>query len=468
MDLHVSLSGKGHLTADLYRQLKQAILDGRLRPGDGLPATRELARRLEVSRNTVMNAYQQLIAEGFLLGRVGAGSFVAAPPQVQPRRAPTGAALSPRPIWRALRPEPVRSGEAAFDFQLGAPDPALFPWQEWRRLVARQLRGRRPIAGYPAPEGSVRLRAAIARHVGLSRAVRAGADDVIVTSGAQQAFDLIARVLVEPGEIVAIEEPGYPPARRAFEAAGARVIPVRVDAEGLDVAALPERARLVYVTPSHQFPLGVAMSLARRMALLAWAERRRAAIVEDDYDSEFRFDGRPLESLQSLDRSGRVIYVGTFSKVLLPTLRIGFAIAPPSVMAALHAAKSLADSHGQLHDQLALAELIDDGGFARHVRRLVRVYRERRDVVRAAVARELGAAVSVMPSSAGLHVTLLVHDRTIDTETLVERAFAAGVRVESLHLYCRRRPRAGLAFGYGLIPAARIAEGVRRLASCLP
>ncbi|HEY8146037.1 MAG TPA: PLP-dependent aminotransferase family protein [Kofleriaceae bacterium] len=469
MELHISLTRRGRLCADVYQQLKSAVLDGRLRLGEPLPATRALARRLSVSRNTVMNAYQQLIAEGFLVGRVGAGTFVDPQGALAPRarRAPAGAALRPRAIWRAVSVPPRERPEVAHDFSLGWPDPALFPWDEWRGLVARQLRGRRRPAIYPPPDGHPRLRTAIARHLGVSRSVLAGADDVIVTSGAQQAFDLIGRVLVEPGARVAVEDPGYPPARRAFEALGARVVPVRVDAEGIDVSALPDDAALVYVTPSHQFPLGTAMSLARRMALLEWAERHRAAVLEDDYDSEFRFGGRPLEPLQSLDRSGRVLYVGTFSKVLLPGLRIGFVVAPPSVMPALHTAKLLSDSHGPLETQLALAELIEEGLFARHVRRLLRIYRERREILFAAIARHMAQELVLLPSVAGLHASATFARLGIDADRLVGRALAAGVAVESLATYYRGRPRAGIAIGWGAIPAPRIEEGVRRLASCL-
>jgi GntR family transcriptional regulator/MocR family aminotransferase len=471
VELHVTLTGRGKLADDVYRQLRAAILDGRLRAGDGLPATRELARRLAVSRNTVIDAYQRLIAEGFLAGRVGAGTFVTSPPSTQARRA-AGNALQPLPIWRRIAREVVRPKRSdvaiAHDFTLGFPDPKLFPWDEWRRLVARQLRGKRRPRGYPPPEGDEGLRAAIARHVGISRAVRAGADDVIVTSGAQQAFDLIARILVEPGACVAVEEPGYPPAHRLFHALGARVVPVRVDSEGLDVSALPRETKLVYVTPSHQFPLGTPMSLARRLALLAWSERHGAAILEDDYDSEFRFDGRPLEPLQSLDRSGRVIYVGTFSKVLLPTLRIGFLVAPPSLIASLRAAKLLSDSHGSLEMQLALREMIDDGLFARHVRRLIRIYRERRDALAAALAAHLGGVMAAIPSAAGLHTCATFIDPSIDADALRSRALAAGVAVETLSAYSQRTPRAGLALGYGLIAPRDIDPGVRRLAACLP
>ena len=467
MELHISLTRSGRLSADVYQQVKQAILDGRLRAGEGLPATRELARTLCVSRNTILNAYQHLIAEGFLVAKVGGGTFVSAPPQLHARRAPSSAVIQPRALWRSLALAAAPRPHVAYDFSIGSPDPKLFPWDEWRSLVSRQLRGRRSRAGYLPPEGEPTLRAAIARHVGLSRSVRAGADDVIVTSGAQQAFDLIGRVLVDPGTCVAVEEPGYPPARRALQALGARIVPVRVDTEGLDVSALPDEARLVYVTPSHQFPLGTPMSLARRLALLAWSERRGAAILEDDYDSEFRFDGRPLEPLQSLDRSGRVLYVGTFSKVLLPALRIGFIIAPASVMSSLHTAKSLADSYGPVDLQLALAELIEDGTFARHVRRLQRVYRERREVLATALHRHLRDELVVLPSSAGLHFGARFADGSIDTDALALRALAAGVAIEPLRSYYTARPQAGVALGYGTIAAAKIGEGVRRLAACV-
>lgn len=473
VDVHISLSGSGRLAADVYQQLKAAILDGRLAAGARVPASRELSRRLAVSRNTVLDAYQRLTAEGFLVGRVGAGTIVAATAPARLRRAPDERVLSPRPLWRALAAAvSVRAASqpaVAYDFQLGAPDPALFPWDEWRRLVARELRGRRRAqpSGYPDAAGDARLRAAIARHIGLSRSVRAGADDVLITSGAQQAFDLVGRVLLAPGDVVAVENPGYPPARQAFAALGARVAPVRVDGEGLDVAALPARARLVYTTPSHQFPLGTAMSLARRLALLDWAATQRAAILEDDYDSEFRFDGRPLEPLQSLDRHGRVLYVGTFSKVLLPTLRIGFLVAPPSLMPSLLAAKRLSDSHGPPELQRALAAYLDDGLFARHVRRLLRVYRERRQRLADAIARELGDAVVALPSAAGLHMSVWFRDRALAADKLAARALAAGVRVEPLRPYFAARPRPGLALGYGLIAAGRIDEGIRRLARCL-
>ena len=252
------------------------------------------------------------------------------------------------------------------------------------------------------------MRAAIARHIGVSRAVRAVADDLVVTQGAQQAFDLIGRVLIADGTSVAVEDPGYSRVRLLYHSLGARVVRVPVDDEGLVVDAIPAAARLIYVTPSHQFPLGTTMSLRRRAALLAWAERRGAVIVEDDYDSEFRFGGRPLDPLQSLDRAGRVIYVGSFSKVLLPALRLGFLVAPATLQPALHAAKQLADWHGELATQAALARFIDEGLLARHIRAVTREYGRRYAHIADAIDRRFSRWLRVVPAMAGMHLTATV------------------------------------------------------------
>ena len=467
MELEIAPGRRGRLSRDLYQQLRTAILDGRLAAGEPLPASRALAAKLGVSRNTVLGAYGRLTAEGFASGRAGAGTVVAAGVAAEVR-APLGSDLRPRPAWQALV-EPVAPAlPAPFDFRLGAPDPRLFPWDEWRRLLGRQFRGRRPKAGYPPPEGDVRLRTALARHLAASRAVRASADDVLLCAGAQQAFDLVVRVLVEPGETVAVEDPGYPPVRQLLLAHGARVVPVPVDREGLLVAALPDGARLVYVTPSHQFPLGVAMSLPRRMALLEWSARHGAAILEDDYDSEFRFEGRSLEPLQSLDRRGRVLYVGTLSKVLLPTLRLGYLVAPASVRPALRAARRLSDSHGPPEVERALADLAEDGLFARHLRRLHRIYRSRRARLLSSVERELASVLEPWPAAAGLHVALRCRVEDLDLAAWATRARASGVAVELLGPYGIRPTTPGLALGYGLIDETRIEEGVRRLAAALP
>lgn len=514
VDFHVSLAGRGDLAARIYRQLVDAILDGRLRAGERLPPTRELARRLEVSRNTVALAYERLSAEGFLEGRAGAGTFVTARPMPirtatagspatgrsgRPRedRSEGDGGAGPRRLWREI-PVPLRSEEApepTYDFRLGAPDPELFPLATWRRLVARELRPSAIRAGtYGDPSGHAGLRAAITRYVGISRSVRAEPDDVLVTQGAQQALDLIGRVLIEPGDHVAVEEPGYPPARLLFRSLGARVTGVPVDSEGLDVAAIPPAVRLVYVTPSHQFPLGAPMSLERRTALLAWARRRGGTVIEDDYDSEFRFGGRPLEPLQSLDRDGRVIYVGSFSKTLLPMLRVGFLIAPASLRAALRSAKRLTDWHGDVITQAALARFIDEGLLGRQIRKATREYAARRELIITALLRDFAGLFRPVPSAAGLHLCARLvpgsgtervtqgaagradqsagtgvgtsADIDVDIDAALARARAAGVAVESLASYYGEAPaQQGLVLGYGRIQTERIEEGLRRLAA---
>jgi GntR family transcriptional regulator / MocR family aminotransferase len=471
VELHVSLEGRGDLTARIYRQLLDAILDGRLRAGQRLPPSRELARRLDVARNTVAVAYERLTAEGFLTARVGDGTYVSddAPTAIQRRRAPTGRDVRPRPVWQAMTSDAVKPAPA-YNFNVGVPDARLFPLETWRRLVARELRLATIGSGqYDHPAGHAGLRAAIARHAGVARSVRTGPDDVIVTNGAQQAIDLIGRVLVEAGDLVAVEEPGYPPARQLFETLGARVVGVRVDAEGLDVAAIPPGVRVVYTTPSHQFPTGVPMSLARRGALLAWAQAEGAVVVEDDYDSEFRFSSRPLEPLQSLDRDGRVLYVGTFSKTLLPLLRMGYLVAPTSLQPALREAKRLADRHGEIFTQAALARFLDDGMLARHVRKATRVYAERNDLVQTLVRRELADWLEVIPASAGLHVcTRLRSGVRIGLESAIALAARSDVAVESLAGYCAERPaQPGLVIGFGGIATERIEPGLKRLADAL-
>ncbi|MFF0577376.1 MocR-like pyridoxine biosynthesis transcription factor PdxR [Streptosporangium saharense] len=464
MDPHVSLDGPGDLASRIYRQLREAILDGRLRPGERLPPSRELARRLDVSRNTVCAAYERLTAEGFLTARVGAGTFVTPEPTPGPvrRGAPAGRGVRPRAFWDTLPGDAeIPAPPPRYDFRIGRPDGELFPLATWRRLLAAELRASTVRAsGYGEPAGHPALREAVARHVGLSRSVRAEAGDVLITQGAQQALYLVGRVLVEPGDRVAVEEPGYPPARLLFASLGARVSGVPVDEEGLVVDALPADARLVYVTPSHQFPLGTPMSPARRAALLDWAVRHDAVIVEDDYDSEFRFGQRPLDPLQSLDRDGRVVYVGTFSKTLLPMLRLGFLVAPASLRTALRAARRLTDWHGDHAAQAALARFIDSGELSRHVRKASRVYGERRERVLAG----LDGWLDPVPSFAGLHLCVHLEEHA---EEVLERARLLGIAVEDLTAYhAEGEGRPGLVLGYGAIPAERVAEGLRLLRRC--
>ncbi|QSQ22343.1 PLP-dependent aminotransferase family protein [Pyxidicoccus parkwayensis] len=471
MDLHVNLQSRRDIAGQIYRALRAAILDGRLRRGERVPPTRELAKRLSVSRNTVSVAYEWLAAEGLLTGRTRTGSFVQG--EAPKGRARAGATstvrLRARAIWSTLPDAGAPDVPATHDFRVGIPDSRLFPYETWRRLLARQLRATMLSSGYAEAAGHPGLRESVARHVGVSRGVRADAGDVIVTHGAQQALDLIGRVLLEPGDGVAVEEPGYPPARMLFQSLGARVVPVPVDEEGLDVRALPDDARLVYVTPSHQFPLGMPMSPARRAALLDWAKQRDAVVIEDDYDSEFRFGGRPLETLFSLDRSGRVIYVGSFSKVMLPALRLGFLIAPPSIQRELRLAKRVSDWHSQWPAQAALARFIDEGLLARHIRKMRREYQGRHERILERLERDFGEWLQPLPSVAGLHLsaTLRRGGLKLERETL-ERAKVAGVSLMNLSNYCMSRPaQPGFVLGYGAVATARIDEGLRRLRMCI-
>ncbi|MGW1214435.1 MocR-like pyridoxine biosynthesis transcription factor PdxR [Streptomyces sp. NPDC002499] len=476
MDVHVRLDGQRDLSGQIYRQLRAAIHDGLLRPGEPLPPTRELSRRLAVARNTVGVAYERLVAEGYADSRVGSGTYVrsAGLPTGAPETAvePIGPGLRPRALWSGLSPWsiPPTTGPtpASHDFRVGLPDARLFPYDAWRPLIARELRlSASGSAGYGDPAGHAGLRAALARHIGLSRGVRADPDGVLVTTGTQQALDLIGRVLLEPGDRVAVEEPGYPPARLPFLAQGAQVTDVPVDDEGLVVDALPADTRAVYVTPAHQFPLGMPMSLRRRTALLGWARRHGAAVIEDDYDSEFRFGGRPVETLHSLDRDGHVIYVGSFSKVMLPSLRVGFLVAPAPLRTALRTAKYTADWHTTVPTQAALARFIDDGRLARHVRRMQHVYATRHQVVTRALTGDHGDLVELVPSAAGLHVTAFTRGRLADPDALlaqVRHARASGVAVHTLaEVAAHRSARPGLVLGYGAIGAPDIEAGLLRV-----
>lgn len=470
MDLAVDLTDRRDRATVIYRALLAAIRGGRLAVGDRLPPTRELAKDLGVSRATVAVAYERLVAEGFLATRVGAGTFVTdlgAPSP--PRRARQGA-LRPREGW-TFTPSPTSGTQAKpqHDLRVGIPDASLFPFDAWRRLVGAELRvGAHDPGTYAAPAGLPRLREAIARCVGFTRGVTADPDDVIVTRGAQQALDLVARVLVAPGDVVAVEDPGYPQARDVFAAHGARVVPVPVDEEGLVVDGVPPVARVVYTTPSHQFPYGPPLSQARRVALLDLAHRHGIAVVEDDYDSEFRFVDGPLDTLHALDTHGRVLYLGTYSKTLLPALRLGYLVVPPSLRDALLAARQLADGYGDPAIEAALAVFISDGQFAAHVRRARTAYAERRALLRAELARQLGDHVRVVPSAAGLHLTATFHHPGTDDRALARAALRHGVALDALSAYALTAdPRPGLVLGYGALDPASVRPALEVLVRSL-
>jgi GntR family transcriptional regulator/MocR family aminotransferase len=457
----------------LHGQLRAAILAGRLQPGLRLPSTRSLADACGVSRNTAMAAYDLLLSEGYLAARQGAGTYVAdVLPDLTQRRTPRERQSSNdrrlNAFWKQSagtldmpRPDPVR-----FDFRLGVPDIGYFPMDVWRRLSSRALRAysKAPV-GYDFSHGRPALREAIARYVSFARAVACQADDVTVTAGAQQAFDLLARILVTPGRtVVAVENPGYPPVRAAFAAAGAKIVPVPVDEEGLVVERLPGNAAVICVTPSHQFPLGSAMSARRRAALLEFAHARDAVVIEDDYDAEFRFGERPLDALQTLDRTESVFYVGTFSKSLFPALRLGFAVAPAWARRALGAAKRCADSHSSPIVQETLAAFITEGHLARHVRRMRRVYGARREVLLSGLQAEFSRWLEPVPSVAGLHLTALAKV-PMDLTALVASAREREVGVQPVDRFRLGKGvgTPGLVFGYGALDERGIVAGLARL-----
>jgi GntR family transcriptional regulator / MocR family aminotransferase len=480
LDLRLPPSGSRVIRRELHNQLRTAILDGRLAAGLQLPPSRALAEAFGLSRNTVVAIYDLLLGEGYIVARPGAGTYVCArhgsSAATTSARSADGVQLRLHETWRqaplpSLFPtlDVPPPGRIDFDFRLGAPDTARFPFEIWRRLSTRALRGfERAPDGHRQAAGSLGLRAAIAAHVSFVRAVSCRSEDIIVTSGAQQAFDLLARVLVTGGHtVIAVEDPGYPPLRSVFAAAGAIVKPVPVDGEGLVVAELPEDTSVVYVTPSHQFPLGVPMSPQRRQELLAFASKHNTVIIEDDYDGEFRFAGRPLDALQTLDTEGRVLYIGTFSKSLFPALRLGFVVAPEWARSSLLAARQLSDWHGPIIEQDTLEAFIAEGHLVRHVRRMRKTYDARRTALLKAMARHCRGTLEPIPSAAGLHLTAWLNTAR-PARTITAQAAQAGVGVEDLSRYAFELPHPpGLVFSYGRIEAARIDAAVALIADVL-
>ena len=486
IELKPAPKGSREAGQNLYRQLKAAIVDGRLPPGARLPATRNSQSLFGVSRNTAAEVYERLINERFVIARHGAGTFVASELPTPPARSSDDErALVPRRLngfWlradvsAALgfwRDEPVRQTAAstkatAVDLRPALVDSRLFPFDVFRRVTAKQLRSleRKP-ASYKSPQGNqgnYHLRAAITQHIALTRAVVCQAEDVLVTSGAQQAFDLLARVLVVPGEtIVAIEDPGYPPMRVAFAAAGAKLVPVGVDDEGLIVERIPRDAGVICLCPSHQFPLGVTMSARRRWALLEFARERRAVVVEDDYDGEFRYDGAPLAALRTPEAADVVFYVGTFSKCMLPALRLGFIVAPEWAMRTLIAAKNCLDWHSSTPIQIGVAAFIAEGHLARHVRRMRHLYKQRRQLLFDSLRDDFAEWLEPIPSTYGMHVGTYAR-LSSDLDAITESLLRSNVKLHAFSRYYLGPPtRTGLIFGYGCVDRAQIRRGLAAL-----
>lgn len=458
MELHLEVPAPGtrRRLQDLHRQLKAAIIDGRLAAGLRLPTSRDLAASLGVSRNTVVSAYDLLLSEGYIEARGRAGTYVASM-----HREPPGRTRAPR-----ARPAVAATPEAAvpvrFDFRVGEPDQSLFPFDTWRRLSARALREfqRKPVP-FAALEGERSLREAIAGHVSFARAVACTADDVIVTAGAKHAFALLTQALLLPeGLPVAVEDPGYHQLERILSHHGVRPAKVPVDVHGLVVAKLPPRTRAVFVTPSHQFPLGLAMPLARRLELLDFARRNDCLVVEDDYDAEFRYGGRPLDALQTLDRHGRVFYVGTFSKSLFPALRTGYIVAPPWARQRLVDMIDGAGASVPLLTQSTLAAFIREGHLARHVRKMRSVYAERRAAMLAALQQHGRGLLEPIGSEAGLHVCVRLASRQ-SAGVLAAAARQAGIALE------RNHAPGTLLLGLGGTAAAATPAGIKALCAVL-
>jgi GntR family transcriptional regulator/MocR family aminotransferase len=473
------------LHRQLYRDLRQAILSSQLLPEMRLPATRTLADELGVSRNTVLNAFDQLKAEGYLESHVGSGTYVAQelPDDLNrvrgqshlrpslPRRAtgpPDESYLSERGQFLTdLQLSSFRADEQPRAFRPGLPALDAFPIETWSRLTSRRWRslpastlGYRQSTGYPP------LRDAIATYLQESRGVHCSSEQVIIVSGTQQAITLTAHVLLDPGDHAWIEDPGYPRARGAFRWAGAHTVPVPIDAEGLDLDAGRARcdtARLAYVTPSHQYPLGVTMSLSRRLELLDWAEQSDAWILEDDYDSEYRYEGRPIAALQGLDDAGRVIYVGSFSKVLFPALRLGYLVVPEPLTDAFAGAKSLVDRCPPLVPQMVATDFIEEGHFDSHLRRMRTLYADRQSVLIEALNDRLGDRLDVSSDDAGLHLTAFL-DEGLDGEAVAGEIEERDVVAPPLSFYSSRSlDREGLVLGYAAVDADAIREGVEQL-----
>ena len=429
-----------------------------------------------------MNAFRQLLAEGYLEGKAGSGTYVAGslPEELLQARTGVGPAPPPRRVGRRLsrRGDVLAKTPATVVKDRGRPRafrpglPALdeFPLQTWQRLVREVCRKPKGILGYGEPAGYRPLREEISAYLGVARAVKCSWEQVIVVSGSQQALDLCARLLLDPGEKVWVEDPGYAGARGALIGAGANPVLVPVDEEGLNVEAGIEQeadARLACVTPSHQYPLGVTMSLSRRLALLDWAGRRDAWVVEDDYDSEYRYGGRPLEALQGLDTGGRVIYAGTFSKVLFPSLRLGYLVVPPDLVESFTAARELADRHSPLIEQAVLARFMSEGHFARHTRRMRKLYAGRQAALVEAANHHLRDLLDVRPAEAGLHLVGRLPE-SVDDRGASRYARAAGVEAPPLSLYgVQPRARRGLLLGYAAVAEPEIQSGVRGLAKAL-
>lgn len=469
----------------LYEQLRQMILSGEVAAGEQLPTSRVLARRLGVARVTVTQAYRQLAAEGFVQSRVGAGTFVTESIMAEQNGQPFKPALTPwgarlasleataetaaadsATAGRPLLTELPANRHLEIDFGFGRSYTQRFPYDVWRRLLARYLStDDTMLSRYGSAAGFEPLRQAIADYLGRARGVHCTGEQVVIVSGAQQALDILCRLLLTPGGEVLVETPGYSDAFDLFRLHQARLVGLAVDDEGAQVEQIPRRcrARLAFLTPGHQFPRGGTLSLKRRLALLQWARHNEAVVIEDDYDGDLRYDGRSLGALQGLDEDGRVVYLGTFSKVLFPALRLGYLVLPPSLLEPFVNAKSMVDRGAPTLTQAAVADFITEGHFERHLRQLRKIYGRRRETLVAALERYLPGRVTYSPVAAGLHVMLYL-EADCDEAEIVRWAAAEGVGVYPGAPYHLEHPAPpSILLGFSGLSAAEIEEGIRRL-----
>jgi GntR family transcriptional regulator / MocR family aminotransferase len=484
MDLAILLDKTINLPLhqQLYEKLRQAILTGTLLPGERLPSTRTLAQSLGISRGTVKLGYEQLLSEGYLETATGSGTFVCqqiSNPSlpVLPSQPRCPGTLMTRGLSQyaqnfVTRPLPKHHpSKPEIDFCYWQPAFSHFPLQIWRQLTTRHLQSSDQLDYSSDPLGDKGLREAIARYLVRSRAVRCDAEQVMIVSGTQQALDLIARLFIDPGDRVVMEEPGYLSARRVFQSQGAEIMPISVDPSGLRVRQLQSienlEVKLAYTTPSHQFPTGAILPLPRRLELLAWAQQRGVVIVEDDYDSEYRYGEKPIPAMQGLDQNDSVIYVGTFSKVLFPALRIGYLVVPSRLVKIFAQAKRLIDRHSPLLEQWVLADFINEGHLDRHLRRMRTLYSQRRQTLVRSLKSRLGEYVTILGNAAGIHLMVQLQTDISDEEIIV-RAAQMGVGLTSAASFYLRNSREGqFLFGYANLEEKKIDEGIFQLAQIL-
>ncbi len=469
------------LHQQLYQELRQAILSGQLKPGERLPSTRTLAQSLGISRGTVKLGYEQLVNEGYLETASGSGTFVCQAisdqclPVLPSQSECPGALLTTKLSKYAQsfgNPELPKPDHVKLEIDFSYWQPAFnsFPIAVWRQLISRHLQSSDRLDYSVDLLGDQALREAIAHYLVRSRAVRCTSEQVLIVSGTQQALDLIARLFIDPGDRVAIENPGYLSARRVFQSQGAEVLPISVDASGLmieQLQALDPGIKLVYTTPSHQFPTGAILPLSRRLELLTWAQRTGAVILEDDYDSEYRYGEKPIPAMQGLDCSDSVIYIGTFSKMLFPALRIGYLVVPLRLAKIFAQTKRLIDRQSPLLEQFVLADFITEGHLDRHLRRMRTLYDRRRQALVQSLKSRLGQQMKILGDSAGIHLMVQVQTDRSDEEIILQAAHQ-GVGVSSAAPFYLGNSRVGqLLLGYANLEEGRIDEGIRRLAEVL-